>query len=134
MYLIKRRCFLPYGIAITDIIKSCERSSDSNADANLKNIKYNVDVIADILFKNPVDKIFFTSKWVAKEFDTKIEPLVKSAGYQKIVLPSPSPIFRILNIEQKAEVYKQEFPNLSTAFIDRITDAGGITIIKKSDS
>lgn len=130
----KKALFSAYGIAITDIIKSCERSSDSNSDANLKNITYNVDVIADILSSNPVDKIFFTSKWVAKEFDNRIEPLIKFAGYQKIVLPSPSPIFRILNIEQKTEVYKQEFPNLATAFIDRITDAAGITIIKKSDS
>jgi hypoxanthine-DNA glycosylase len=130
----KKALFSTYGVAITDIIKSCERSNDSNADTDLKNITYNVDVIADILLKNQIEKIFFTSKWVAKEFETKIEPLLNSNGYSKIVLPSPSPIFRILNIQQKAEVYKREFPNLSLGFIDQITDAGGITIIKKSDS
>lgn len=130
----KQKLFHDLGVGITDIIKSCERGENKNADANLKNIEYSTDTINSILDNNSIEKVLFTSKWVEKEFTTKVEPNLKKKGYQKIILPSPSPIYRILSLKEKAEIYKKDFPTVSLAFIERISDPFGMSKVNKSDN
>lgn len=64
--------FREYGIAITDIIKSCVRANNSASDKNLTEKVYNTDVITTIIETNQIEKILFTSKGVHDEFSAFI--------------------------------------------------------------
>src|SRR5260221_6026533 len=55
-------------MAMADIIYSCERRKNSNLDVNLINLVYAIDDITEILDKNPITKIFFTSRFVETKF------------------------------------------------------------------
>jgi hypoxanthine-DNA glycosylase len=93
-------------IGITDIFKSVIRTSGSNLDENLQVEEYNWDVITDIL-KNYHPAVFCTSRFVEKEFKKQFP------GYPAVdVLPSPSPRYFKLTIEQKAEIYREKLPVL----------------------
>lgn len=100
----KKKLFEENQIAITDILLSCERQNNLNSDENLINKTYNQKAISSILATKPIERILFTSKGVYKEF-------VKHFDIPKdivlIVLPSPSPIFRRLKIDEKAAIYQQ---------------------------
>lgn len=102
----KQKLFEAAGIGITDIFKAVIRTSGSNLDENLQIEEYNWDVIEEILKKHRPN-VFCTSRFVEKEFKKKFP------AYPAVdVLPSPSPRYFKLTIEQKAEVYKQKLPSL----------------------
>lgn len=131
----KQKLFEEYGIAITDIIKSCKRMNDSAADKNLSDKIYNTEVIKSILSRNKIEKILFTSKGVEEEFTVHIESSIEDRPYKKVVLITPSPVYRRENIEQKAEKYKKELPQftaqeLKDRFRERFGGSEGITITK----
>jgi hypoxanthine-DNA glycosylase len=100
----KQQLFSGNRIAITDILLSCERQDNKNSDNNLINKKYNNEAISAILFENPIKQILFTSKGVYQEF---LENFDKPKDVKLIILPSPSPIYRRLNIADKAIEYKK---------------------------
>ncbi len=102
----KQNLFNNLKIGITDIISSCERKENNNSDNNLTNKTYN-NKIVDILSTYPIKKVLFTSKNVYKEFS---ENFKKPKGVELVVLPSPSPIYRRLNLNDKASEYKKYFP------------------------
>jgi hypoxanthine-DNA glycosylase len=95
-------------IAITDIIASCERNENKNSDRNLINKDYN-KAILNIIRSQPIKKILFTSKGVYLEF---LENFDKPSDTELIVLPSPSPIYRRLSLNDKAQEYKKHLPEL----------------------
>ncbi|MDQ3276953.1 MAG: hypothetical protein M3Q06_01420 [Bacteroidota bacterium] len=102
----KQTLFEEAGIGITDIFQSVVRTSGSNLDENLQIEAYNWDVIGAILKKHK-PQVLCTSRFVEKEFK-KAFP-----GYPAVdVLPSPSPRYFKLTIEQKAEIYRQKLPAL----------------------
>jgi len=102
----KQALFEEAGIGITDIFKSAIRTSGSNLDENLQIEEYNWDVVATILTKHK-PQVFCTSRFVEKEFKKQFP------AYPAVdVLPSPSPRYFKLTIEQKAAVYKQKLPPL----------------------
>lgn len=102
----KKRLFEEAGIGITDIFKAVIRTSGSNLDENLQIEEYNWVVIADIL-KKYKPKVLCTSRFVEREFKKQFP------GYPAVdVLPSPSPRYFRLTIEQKAEIYKERLPKL----------------------
>jgi hypoxanthine-DNA glycosylase len=102
----KRKLFKEAGIGITDIFKSVFRKAGSNLDDNLQIIEYNNDEIKRILTEfRP--QVLCTSRFVEKEFK-KMFP-----GYPAVdVLPSPSPRYFRITVEQKAEIYKKKLPPL----------------------
>jgi hypoxanthine-DNA glycosylase len=102
----KQELFQENKIAITDILLSCERRENKNSDDNLINKEYNLNAVKEILSKNPIKTILFTSKAVHKEFLANF-PIPDHI--ELVVLPSPSPIFRRLNLQGKAEIYKAFF-------------------------
>lgn len=102
----KQNLFKNLKIGITDIISSCERKENKNTDNNLINKLYNKKII-HILETNPIKKVLFTSKNVFKEFTENFE---KPKGVELVALPSPSPIYRRLNLQDKAIEYKKHFP------------------------
>ena len=91
----KERFFSKVGFAISDIIYQCERKIGSNLDANLINIVYNIKLVEKILAENKIEKIFFSSRFVETEL---------------VTLPSPSPRFAAMRIEEKIKRYKDLLP------------------------
>jgi hypoxanthine-DNA glycosylase len=103
----KQQLFEEAGIGMTDVIKSCVRTKGTNLDENLDIKEYNIDVIERIL-KQHQPKVLFTSRFVEKEFK-KLFPGYKNSD----ILPSPSPRYFKLTIEDKAKVYKEKLPELN---------------------
>jgi len=102
----KQKLFSEFRIGITDIILSCERIDNKNSDSNLKNKVYN-SLISEIIKTNPIERILFTGKGVYLEF---IENFGKGEDIEYIVLPSPSPVYRRLSLQDKVTEYKKHFP------------------------
>ena len=79
-------------MAMTDIILECERENNSNLDTNLKCLVFNTKAIGKILRENPIEKIFFTSRYVEKLFKRHFKAIIlKCPEIELITLPSPSP-------------------------------------------
>jgi len=100
----KQQLFIENKIAITDIILSCTRQDNKNSDTNLINKIYNREAINAIFANYPIKQVLFTSKGVYMEF---LEKFDKPLNIELIVLPSPSPIYRRLNLNNKAIEYKK---------------------------
>lgn len=78
--------------AITDIVNKTTRKKDSAADSDLRPIEWNTRIINEILTKNPIQSILFTSNWVKNKFDKKVRPhLTAENDYHDFTLISPSP-------------------------------------------
>lgn len=102
----KQQLFEEAGIGMTDVIRSCVRTEGTNLDENLEIKEYNKDVIEKILKKHQ-PKVLFTSRFVEKEFK-KLFPDYKNID----ILPSPSPRYFKLRIEDKARIYQEKLPKL----------------------
>ncbi len=102
----KQQLFREVGIGITDIFKSVIRTAGSNLDDNLQIVEYNKEDIARVL-NDFRPQVLCTSRFVEKEFK-KMFPAYPDVD----VLPSPSPRYFKLTIEQKAEIYKRKLPSL----------------------
>ena len=100
----KQQIFRENRISITDIILSCKRRDNKNSDKNLIDPIFNCEAIHSILAENPIKQILFTSKGVHQAF---LENCTKPLNVELIVLPSPSPIYRRLNLQAKAIEYKK---------------------------
>ena len=102
----KQKVFREASIGITDIFRSVTRKAGSNLDQNLEIIEYNKDEIEAVL-TNFYPQVLCTSRFVEKEFK-KMFP-----DYAEVdVLPSPSPRYFRITIEQKAEIYKRKLPKI----------------------
>ena len=103
----KQELFEEAGIGMTDVIKSCVRTNGTNLDENLEIREYNKGPIEEIL-KEHEPKVLCTSRFVEKEFK-RLFP-----GYKNIdILPSPSPRYFKLKVEEKAKIYKEKLPKIS---------------------
>jgi hypoxanthine-DNA glycosylase len=102
----KKQLFEEAGIGMTDVIKSCVRLEGTNLDENLEIKEYNKEVIEKILNRHQ-PKVLFTSRFVEKEFK-KLFSDYKNTD----ILPSPSPRYFKLRIEDKAKIYKEKLPKL----------------------
>jgi hypoxanthine-DNA glycosylase len=100
----KQALFEKHGIGITDVIKSCIRKNGTNLDENLEIKEYNKDAMQSILLKHH-PKVLFTSRFVEREFK-KLFPDYTNTD----ILPSPSPRYFRLSIQDKANIYKEKLP------------------------
>lgn len=89
----QQKLFERLNMALADIILSCERKNNSNLDNNLTNIVYNTKAVDDLIRRNNVEKIFFTSRFVESTFNR----LFKYSGMELIYLPSPSPRYAAIS-------------------------------------
>ena len=104
--------FTKLKMAIADIILECERVNNSNLDINLKCLVFNTKVILDILAKNKITKIFFTSRFVEKLFHKEFKDAISQYPDIKLItLPSPSPRYAQMTKAQKISKYKKLMPN-----------------------
>lgn len=109
----KEELFTKLEIAITDIIYQCERRDGTNLDANFINFVYHTSAIRKILTKNKIKKIFFSSRFVEKEYKRKLKELVEEfPNIELITLPSPSPRYAAMSRDEKIKKYKEVFPPL----------------------
>ena len=102
----KQQLFEEAGIGMTDVIRSCTRKQGTNLDENLEIKEYNKDVIENIL-RRYKPKVLFTSRFVEKEFKRLFPDYLNTD-----ILPSPSPRYFKLRIEDKARIYKEKLPKL----------------------
>ena len=110
----KLKLFENLGIAITDIILQCERKADSNLDTNLTNIVFNIQVISNIIQKNNVKTIFFSSRFVEHLFRSRFKHIIDLYPKTRLVtLPSPSPRFARMSKGQKIARYRKLLPKLN---------------------
>lgn len=109
----KQNLFTKLKIAITDIIISCERKGNSNLDMNLTNIVLNTDAINNILEKNIINKVFFSSRFVEKLFKKQFKDVIKKySEIELVTLPSPSPRYAVMSKLEKIKTYKHLLPKL----------------------
>lgn len=105
----KEALFAKLGIALSDIILSCQRRVNTNADSNLTNIIYNTAIVDEILAYHAIARILFTGKGVYYSF---LKHFNLPENMPLTVLPSPSPAFARMRIEAKALEYKKHLPEL----------------------
>jgi len=110
----KQRLFSDLKLGVTDIILSCERKHGTNLDNNLVNIVYNIDAINNILKNNKIERVYFSSKFVEKEFKKVFKEFYRN--HQDITffaLPSPSPRYAAMSLPDKIKIYKKVLPKLN---------------------
>lgn len=109
----QQQLFIQLEIALTDIIYSCERKNNSNLDINLFNIVYNTHGITSIITNNPIQKIFFTSKYVESMFRKQFKDLLEKYKTIELVgIPSSSPRYAMMTKQEKVKRYKELLPKL----------------------
>jgi len=101
----KKKLFEEVGIGITDVILSAKRKEKSNLDSNLEIVEHNKEAIQKILNNGKINKVFFTSQFVQKQF-LKMFPNYSNCE----CLPSPSPRYARISLEEKIKIYKQKLP------------------------
>ena len=87
-------------LALWDIVKSCKR--ETSADSNLKDIVPN-DIEALLKEYPNIEQIAFTSRLSEKIYKKHFSHLDIKTFY----LPSPSPAYASMTLEQKAKRYKE---------------------------
>lgn len=98
-------------MAVSDVIYACIRAKGTNSDANLANLVYNTEIVGQILQYQPIEKIFFTSRFAEAKYRKYFRPLMENYPEIKLItLPSPSPRFAKLNLQQKVEIYRKYLP------------------------
>lgn len=109
----QQKLFIQLEMALADIILSCERRNNSNLDINLFNIVYNTKAIKNIINKNNVKKIFFTSRYVETLYKKHFEDSNRmTTKIDLICLPSPSPRYAVMSKQEKIKRYKNILPKL----------------------
>jgi len=110
----QQQLFIQLEMALTDIILSCERRSNSNLDINLFNIIYNT-AIKDIIPNHAVQKIFFTSRYVETLFRRHFKDVIQlRPDVELVCLPSPSPRYAMMSKQEKIGRYKELLPTLES--------------------
>ena len=101
----KQDLFKKHGIGLVDIFLKIKRLENNNMDSNLEIVELN-DKAIKIILQNPNIKfIFFTSKYVEKAF-MKMFPETKIGQ----CLPSPSPRYARMSLQEKINYYKLKLP------------------------
>ena len=98
-------------MAMGDVILSCSRTDGTNADTNLTEITYNTGAVARALKAHSIEKIYFTSSFVADRFCRHFKKAIDSYPHLELVtLPSPSPRYARMSVEEKIETYRKLLP------------------------
>jgi len=95
----KTDLLLRSGIALWDVIRSCEIVNSS--DASIRNVTPNN--IIPILVQAPIERVFANGKWAEKLYKKHIYP---SIGREIILLPSTSPANASYNMDRLVEAWQ----------------------------
>jgi hypoxanthine-DNA glycosylase len=106
--------FSRLSIAIADMIYQCERKDGNSLDANLINFVFNVEGLNQLFNENPIQKVFFSSRFVEKQFKKNFKDLLESyPNIEFVTLPSPSPRYAAMSKSEKIKRYKEIFPQVN---------------------
>lgn len=109
----KQRLFEKLGLAITDIILECDRTANNSLDSSLANLVINRTAINEILKNNPVEKIYFSSRFAESLFKKYFRDLIsKYPKIELVTLPSPSPRYAAMAKQEKLMRFKVLLPKL----------------------
>jgi G:T/U-mismatch repair DNA glycosylase len=107
---------------LVDIVLKTSRKKDSPTDGDLIPIEWNIKLIEKIILENDIQSIYFTSSWVKKHFNKKINENchIKINKYL-LISPSPLGLMRIpndiiniypKNINEKNSDYRERYYSL----------------------
>lgn len=109
----KQALFTNLRMAITDIILSCERLTNSNLDMNLTNMIFNTEAIRKVIQNNKLKTIYFSSRFAEKLFKKVFKEIIlRFPNIQLVTLPSPSPRYAAMTRQEKINHYKELLPKL----------------------
>ena len=106
--LEKQQLFEKLEMALGDVIYQCERLKNSNLDVNLINVVYNTEAVEELLTRGTIKKVFFSSRYVEKIFRKEF----KDPKIELVTLPSPSPRYAMLSLEEKIKIYAKLLPKI----------------------
>ena len=95
----KRSFLLQHGIALWDVVASCEIKGSS--DSSMK--KVSVNDLTPLLRDAPIQKIYVNGKTAQKYYIRYTQP---KTGYDAIVLPSTSPANAAWSLERLIETWR----------------------------
>jgi G:T/U-mismatch repair DNA glycosylase len=98
------------GLAVGDVIDSCQRVEGKASDSDLYDIKWNSELLA-LLKKHNIQKVYFTSRQVQKWF----HKLFPEAVLDEVLLISPSAQSRRAVVRsQNYQAWKERYPEAKT--------------------
>ena len=107
----RQNLFTKLSIAIADMIYQCERKDGNSLDSNLINFVFNMEGLNKLFGENPLQKVFFSSRFVEKQFRKNFEDLItKYPNIEFVTLPSPSPRYAAMSQTEKIKRYRKIFP------------------------
>lgn len=102
---------------ISDIILETKRKNTTSLDRDLDVQSWNIEVIKDILKKNKIETIYFTSKWVQKHFCKNIAHHFEKIP-KTIVLISPSRN-GLISLNWAKEIFPKNQDETNTKYRER---------------
>ncbi len=106
-YQRRKEVLMDHGVAVWDVLQSCNRLGSSDSRINLATIKIN-DFRGFFTEYKSIKRVFFNGRMAEKLYQKRILPVLNHhfsyLEYQ--CLPSTSPANATLNFEQKIEAWK----------------------------
>ncbi len=103
----KKAMLLKHGIAIWDVIASCDIIGSS--DSSIKNVEP-VD-IERVMGNSRIERIYANGRTAGKLYRKYLQPIT---GMPAVELPSTSPANAAWNLERLVEEWSEKFPKIST--------------------
>jgi len=106
-YQLRKEMLTENGIAVWDVLQSCNRLGSLDSDIKLATIRTN-DFVGFFSGYQGIKRVFFNGKMAEKLYQKRILPTLNQRfpylEYQ--CLPSTSPAYAVLKLEQKTEAWK----------------------------
>jgi TDG/mug DNA glycosylase family protein len=106
-YQLHKEILMENGIAVWDVLQSCSRSGSS--DSNIKQTSIRINDLAGFFAENKcIKQVFFNGKMAEKLYKQRILPVLyhRFTYLEYHCLPSTSPAYASLKLEQKIEAWK----------------------------
>lgn len=102
---------------VSDIVFKTTRKVENASDKDLVVSEWNIKIIKEILEKNNIKTIYFTSKWVQEKFSMKIAPfLIKIPNEVILISPTRS---GLMSLNWAREFYPQLKSETNTNYRQR---------------
>jgi len=106
-YQLRKEMLIKNGVAVWDVLQSCNRLGSLDSDIKLATIRTN-DFVGFFSEYQGIKRVFFNGKMVEKLYQKRILPTINQRfsylEYQ--CLPSTSPAYAVLKLEKKTEAWK----------------------------
>jgi double-stranded uracil-DNA glycosylase len=106
-YQRRKEILMENGIAVWDVLQSCNRLGSSDSNIKLATIRTN-DFASFFAEYKCIKRVFFNGRMAEKLYQKRILPALNNcfSNLEYQCLPSTSPAYASLNFEQKLEAWK----------------------------